>query len=139
MKKVLEKFSFRRVVLAFADAFIVIAAALITNFILSFSGKEVSRSDLLMSFVVSSVTCCGALFIFGAYSKLWRFFHKRDYLSCFYGVVCGFIVSGGFVYIIRNDLPVTFVCVHGLLTLVGVCLFRLLFKESFVTFTRLTK
>ena len=136
MKKVLEKFSFRRVVLAFADAFIVIAAALITNFILSFSGKEVSRSDLLMSFVVSSVTCCGALFIFGAYSKLWRFFHKRDYLSCFYGVVCGFIVSGGFVYIIRNDLPVTFVCVHGLLTLVGVCLFRLLFKESFVTFTK---
>ena len=136
MKKVLEKFSFRRVVLAFADAFIVIAAALITNFILSFSGKEVSRSDLLMSFVVSSVTCCGALFIFGAYSKLWRFFHKRDYLSCFYGVVCGFIVSGGFVYIIRDDLPVTFVCVHGLLTLVGVCLFRLLFKESFVTFTK---
>ena len=136
MKKVLEKFSFRRVVLAFADAFIVIAAALITNFILSFSGKEVSRSDLLMSFVVSSVTCCGALFIFGAYSKLWRFFHKRDYLSCFYGVVCGFIISGGFVYIIRNDLPVTFVCVHGLLTLVGVCLFRLLFKESFVTFTK---
>ena len=136
MKKVLEKFSFRRVVLAFADAFIVIAAALITNFILSFSGKEVSRSDLLMSFVVSSVTCCGALFIFGAYSKLWRFFHKRDYLSCFYGVVCGFIISGGFVYIIRNDLPLTFVCVHGLLTLVGVCLFRLLFKESFVTFTK---
>ena len=136
MKKVLEKFSFRRVVLAFADAFIVIASALIANFILSFSGKEISRSDLLMSFVVSSVTCCGALLIFGAYSKLWRFFHKRDYLSCFYGVVFGFIVSGGFVYIIRNDLPVTFVCVHCLLTLVGVCLFRLLFKESFVTFTK---
>jgi len=136
LKKVLEKFSFRRVVLAFADAFIVIASALIANFILSFSGKEISRSDLLMSFVVSSVTCCGALLIFGAYSKLWRFFHKRDYLSCFYGVVFGFIVSGGFVYIIRNDLPVTFVCVHCLLTLVGVCLFRLLFKESFVTFTK---
>jgi FlaA1/EpsC-like NDP-sugar epimerase len=134
MKNYLEKFSFRRVILAFADAFIVIASALIANFVLSFFDREISRSDMLMSFVVGSVTCCGSLLIFGAYSKLWRFFHRRDYLSCAYGVICGFIVAGIFVYIIRNDVNITYTCVHGAITLLGVCLFRLFFKETFVTF-----
>ncbi len=134
MKNLLEKFSFRRVILAFADAFIVIASALIANFALSFFGSEISRSDMLMSFVVCSVTCCGALLIFGAYNKLWRFFHKRDYLSCVYGVICGFVVACVFVYIIRKNVNITFACVHGAVALTGICLFRLLFKETFVTF-----
>ncbi len=137
MKKLIGNFSFRRVVLAFADAFIVIAAALIANFILSFFGKDISRGDMLISFVIGSVTCCGCLLIFGAYNKLWRFFHKRDYLSCFYGVLFGFIASGSFVYIIRNELAIGYVCLHALLTLMGVCLFRFLFKESFVTFSKI--
>ena len=134
MKNLLEKFSFRRVILAFADAFIVIASALITNFILSFFEQDISRPDMLMSFVVGSVTCCGSLLIFGAYSKLWRFFHKRDYLSCAYGVMCGYIVASIFVYIIRNNINITYATVHCIITLIGVCLFRILFKKTFVTF-----
>lgn len=134
MKNLLEKFSFRRVILAFADAFIVVASALITNFILSFFEQDISRPDMLMSFVVGSVTCCGSLLIFGAYSKLWRFFHKRDYLSCAYGVMCGYIVASIFVYIIRNNVNITYATVHCIITLIGVCLFRILFKKTFVTF-----
>ena len=137
MKKIIGNFSFRRVVLAFADAFIVVAAALIANFILSFIGRDISRGDMLISFVIGSVTCCGCLLIFGAYNKLWRFFHKRDYLSCLYGVLFGFIAAGSFVYILRNELAIGYVCLHALLTLVGVCLFRFLFKESFVTFSKI--
>ncbi|MBQ6250049.1 nucleoside-diphosphate sugar epimerase/dehydratase [Ruminococcus sp.] len=137
MKKLIGNFSFRRVVLAFADAFIVVAAALIANFILSFIGRDISRGDMLISFVIGSVTCCGCLLIFGAYNKLWRFFHKRDYLSCLYGVLFGFIAAGSFVYILRNELAIGYVCLHALLTLVGVCLFRFLFKESFVTFSKI--
>ncbi|MCR4795503.1 MAG: polysaccharide biosynthesis protein [Ruminococcus sp.] len=134
MKNLLEKFSFRRVILAFADAFIVVASALITNFILSFFEQDISRPDMLISFVVGSVTCCGSLLIFGAYSKLWRFFHKRDYLSCAYGVMCGYIVASIFVYIIRNNVNITYATVHCIITLIGVCLFRILFKKTFVTF-----
>ena len=136
MKNIIGKFGFRRVVLACADAFIVIAAALIANFILSFFGEDISREDMLMSFAVASVTCCGCLLIFGAYSKLWRFFNKRDYLSCLYGVLFGFLSAGSFVYIIRGEVPVIYVALHALITLAGVCLFRYLFKESFVTFSR---
>lgn len=138
MKKVLEKFSFRRVILGVADAAIVVSVALIANFILSFFDMDISASDMLMSFAVNSITCCGSLLIFGAYSKLWRFFHKRDYLSCVYGVLFGFILAGGFVYIIRNEVSVPFISLHCLLTLIGVCLFRLLFKETFVTFNKLS-
>lgn len=133
MKKLLEKFSFRRAILVMADAFIVITASLITNFILSFFGKSISSSGLLISFIIGSFTCCSCLFIFNAYNKLWRFFNKHDYLSCFYGVVFGFFASGIIVYIVRKQAPISFMCLHGILTLIGVCLFRLLFKETFVT------
>ena len=133
MKKTLEKFSFRRVILGFADAFIVIAASLFTNLILSFRGRDISHSDLLICFVVGSVTCCGCLLIFGAYNKLWRFFNKRDYLSCVYGVLSGFFFAGTFNYIIRKSLNLRFLLLHAFITLIGVCLFRVLFKQTFVT------
>ena len=136
MKKTLEKFSIRRIILALADVFIVISAALIANFALSFFNADVGRSDMLMSFAVCSLTCCGTLFIFGAYSKLWRFFHKRDYLSCINGVVFGFLAAGIIVYIIRKDVPALFLTVQAAIALVGVCMFRLLFKETFVTFSK---
>ncbi len=136
MKKTLEKFSIRRIILAFADVFIIISSALTANFVLSFFNADVSRSDTLISFVVCSLTCCGALFIFGAYSKLWRFFNKRDYLSCINGVVFGFLTAGIIVYIIRKDVPATFLAVQAAFALVGVCLFRFLFKETFVTFSK---
>ena len=136
MKKALEKFSVRRIILAFADVFIIISSALTANFVLSFFNADVSRSDTLISFVVCSLTCCGALFIFGAYSKLWRFFNKRDYLSCINGVVFGFLAAGIIVYIIRKDVPATFLAVQAAFALVGVCLFRFLFKETFVTFSK---
>lgn len=136
MKKTLEKFSVRRIILAFADVFIIISSALTANFVLSFFNADVSRSDTLISFVVCSLTCCGALFIFGAYSKLWRFFNKRDYLSCINGVVFGFLAAGIIVYIIRKDVPATFLAVQAAFALVGVCLFRFLFKETFVTFSK---
>ena len=136
MKKTLEKFSIRRIILAFADVFIIISSALTANFVLSFFNADVSRSDTLISFVVCSLTCCGALFIFGAYSKLWRFFNKRDYLSCINGVVFGFLAAGIIVYIIRKDVPATFLAVQAAFSLVGVCLFRFLFKETFVTFSK---
>lgn len=136
MKKALEKFSIRRIILAFADVFIIISSALTANFVLSFFNADVSRSDTLISFVVCSLTCCGALFIFGAYSKLWRFFNKRDYLSCINGVVFGFLAAGIIVYIIRKDVPATFLAVQAAFALVGVCLFRFLFKETFVTFSK---
>lgn len=138
MKKTLEKFSFRRVILGFADAFIVIAASLFTNLILSFRGRDISHSDLLICFVVGSVTCCGCLLIFGAYNKLWRFFNKRDYLSCVYGVLSGFFFAGTFNYIIRKSLNLRFLLLHAFITLIGVCLFRVLFKQTFVTFNAIT-
>lgn len=136
MKKLFEKFSFRRAILVLADAFIIVVASLMTNFILSFVGRDISSSDMLISFIVGIFTCCSCMFIAGAYSKLWRFFNRRDYLSCVYGVVCGFTASALLVYIVRKDVPLLYVCIHALITFIGVCLFRLLFKKTFVTMKR---
>jgi len=135
LKKIVEKFSFRRAILVLADAFIVVAAALIANFVLSFFGAEMSRSDLLASFVIGVITCCGNLMIFGAYNKLWRFFNKRDYLSCVYGVTAGAATAAIILYIVRGEIHLAYTLLHAAVILIGVCLFRLLFKETFVTFS----
>lgn len=70
MKKILNKFRYRKMILAFADAFIIAVSALITNFILAAFQMNISNRDLMIS-IVMSVICCGfSLLAFGAYNKL---------------------------------------------------------------------
>ena len=52
-----EKFSVRKIILALADAFIVVVASLISNFILTPLGHSLSTRDLAVSMVVSVFTC----------------------------------------------------------------------------------
>ena len=102
LKKLIQKFRYRKMILAVADAFIVAISALLVNFLLSNWGKGLGVSDLRISMAVS-VCCCGAcLMLAGAYNKLWRYFNVKDYLSCVYGVVAGVTAARLLVYIIRG-------------------------------------
>ena len=56
MKKILEKFRYRKVILAAADAFIIGVSALISNFLLAAVHFNISKSHLTMS-IVMSVMC----------------------------------------------------------------------------------
>lgn len=132
MKELVKKFQFRKIVLAVADGFIVVIAALLSNFVLTEFGYGITQHSMVISITVSVFCCVAAQFMFGAYSKLWRYFNAKDYLSCVYGIATGVFAASVFVYVIRGNLPVLYAVLHGMTAIIGVCLFRFAFKQTFV-------
>lgn len=132
MKELVKKFQFRKIVLAVADGFIVVIAALLSNFVLTEFGYGITQHSMVISITVSVFCCVAAQFMFGAYSKLWRYFNAKDYLSCVYGIATGVFAASVFVYVIRGNLPVLYAVLHGVIAIIGVCLFRFAFKQTFV-------
>ena len=132
MKELVKKFQFRKIVLAVADGFIVVIAALLSNFVLTEFGYGITQHNMVISITVSVFCCVAAQFIFGAYSKLWRYFNAKDYLSCVYGIATGILAASIFVDVIRGNLPVLYAVLHGVTAIIGVCLFRFAFKQTFV-------
>ena len=135
MKKILKKFRYRKVILAAADAFIIAVSALISNFILSAVHMNISNHQLMISIVMSMICCGFSLLAFGAYNKLWRYFNIRDYLSCVGGVVLGMAISSFFFAIMTSQLELIYTMIHVIIATLGVCLFRLLFKQTFIDLT----
>ncbi len=129
----MNSFRLRKRVLALADAFVVAVSALIANYPLPLFAQRIGRPDLFLIIVVSIICCFGSLLFFGAYNKLWRYFSKRDYLSCVKGIVMGIAVAYGLVYLFHKDLFWEFALLHAFVAVVGVSLFRYLFRRTFVS------
>ncbi len=132
-KALMNSFRLRKRVLALADAFVVAVSALIANYPLPLFADRIGRPDLFVIIVTSIICCFGSLLFFGAYNKLWRYFSKRDYLSCVKGIVVGIAVAYGLVYLFHKDLFWEFALLHAVVAVVGVSLFRYLFRRTFVS------
>lgn len=132
-KALTNSFRLRKRVLALADAFVVAVSALIANYPLPLFAQRIGRPDLFLIIVVSIICCFGSLLFFGAYNKLWRYFSKRDYLSCVKGIVMGVALAYGLVYLFHKDLFWEFALLHAFVAIVGVSLFRYLFRRTFVS------
>ncbi len=135
MKLILQKFKYRNILLAIADAFIVAVSALISAFVLFALNASISTHTLWTSIVMSCFTCLGGLALCGAYNKLRRYFSQKDYISCVYGVLIGFTLSYVLTYILLGSLPLRYALLHICIALSGICLFRFLFKTTFVDLT----
>lgn len=135
MKELFKKFRYRKVILAAADAFIISVSALVSNFLLAAVHFNISNRHLVIS-IVMSVVCCGfCLLAFGAYNKLWRYFNIRDYLSCIGGVLWGMAISCLFFAVMTRQLKLTYTVIHFAIATLGVCVFRFLFKQTFIDLT----
>lgn len=121
--------------LAIADAFIIAVSGIISNYILLALAEGITHRRLLNTILLTVITCLGGLLICGAYNKLWRYFNSKDYLSCVYGTLLGITVSCIFVYILKRSVPVRYVCLHTTITIIGICLFRFIFKRTFIDLT----
>ena len=132
MKQQLQKFKYRKIALATADIFIVVIAGLISNYCLMLLHDGISTKELFISLVLSVTTCSGGLAICGAYNKMWRYFNANDYLSCVYGVLIGISTSCIFTYILKGAVPLRYVFLHTTITMIGICLFRFVFKRTFI-------
>ena len=136
MKLCIQKFKYRKVALACADMFIVALAGVISNYSLIILHAGITPKSLFTSIVLSTITCFGGLAVCGAYNKLWRYFNLKDYISCVYGVLAGIATAGIFTYILRGTVPLRYILLHAVITIIGICSFRLIFKETFIDLTK---
>ena len=135
MKKMIQKFSVRKVILAVADAFIITVGMFITFFMFDMLFGGYTYRRMFSALFVSIFCCVTSLFCAGAYRKLWRYFNKRDYLSCILGTCVGYAATSIILYIVKGAVSVPFMMVLSLITIIGICLFRYLFKGAFITLT----
>lgn len=139
LKEYAGMFTHRKMLLVVVDAFILVVASLIANFLLSLFGCEISTSDLIVPIVMGTICCFAFLFICGAYNKMWRYFRIKDYLSCVFGVLCGLSVTCLFAKILEQRIPIPFVITHMIIAIFGICLFRLLFRTAFIEIAETSK
>ena len=135
MKPILQKFRYRKIALAVADAVIVSMSGLVAAFLLSLLHRGIPNRVLVVGLCLSVVNCFGALALFGAYSKMWRYFNGKDYLSCVYGIVLGIAVARLFMILLSFPVPWLYVLLHMVISMAGICLFRLIFKTTFIDLT----
>ena len=135
MRDFFGRFQCRKVMLVVADAFIITISALIANFVLMLFQDGLFRGDLSVSILTGIVCCLTGLRMSGAYHKLWRYFNKKDYLSCAVGVLLGISGSCFFTYLFRETAPVKYTLLYGLISIIGICLFRYLFRTTFIDLT----
>ena len=133
IKELFTNFRLRKRLLAIADAFIIIFAGYTVNVPLPLFADRIGRPELFSYGVLTVFSCFACLLFFGAYNKLWRYFAKRDYLSCVKGVVFGFAISFGLHYAMTGDLFWEYTLVTCVCAIIGICLFRFIFKDAFIT------
>ena len=125
--------------LALADAFIVAVSALIAATAINLLEGGITTHMLLVSVTLSVLTCVGGLYISGAYSKLWRYFNRRDYLSCVNGIVIGLATTVLAVYIVKGETALRFALLHAVIAIIGICLFRFACKATFIELVNVGK
>ncbi|MDE6784248.1 MAG: polysaccharide biosynthesis protein [Ruminococcus sp.] len=140
MKKKLSEFGTRKILLAAADIFITVFAALIANYILSFSEYSLSETEMIIPLVSGTICCFTALYAMRAYDKLWRYSKIKDYMSCIAGSCVGILAASFFDFIsTKSPMNLPFVVLHIVFTICGTCIFRRLFRSAFISIEKETK
>lgn len=132
MKNRLQQFKFRKMMLAVADAFIIVVSALIASSVFDLLNDGIRIWMLWASIAVSVMTCLASMALVGAYSRLWRYFNKKDYLSCVIGMTVGVGEACVLTFILHGSVPMRYAALHWLISVCGVCIFRFLFKCTFI-------
>ena len=133
LSKIFASFRVRKRVLALADAFIVVVAGLFANFPLPLIAEPIDRASLSAIFFLSVILCFSSLLFFGAYNKLWRYLNRSDFYSCVKGIFFGVLVTHLFFYIFQGVHHWEFAILQALIASFGVCLFRYMFRNAFIS------
>ena len=126
-------FRLRKRLLALVDAFIVFVAGLMVNVPLPIFTDRIGRPELFSFLLLCAFCCFACQLLYGSYNKLWRYFNLRDYLSCVKGIVGGFVIANILYFLMQGRIFLAFAIITCLLATVGVCLFRYLFKGTFMS------
>lgn len=128
------RFNRRKIVLLIADFGMIGVCGVLAQFcvaLLQINLHATDRNIALVSFV-TAVLCVMALWITGAYAKLWRHAAKADYNRCFYGVAIGTVLAAIFMTAFGRKMQIGFWLVYFLGSCIATTLFRLLFRRAFL-------
>ncbi len=129
----MKKISPRKLVLVLSDMFIISISVLLSNHLLGyFDLNALSDTNLDIFCVLSIFLCFAALYMSGAYSKMWRYFNYKDYLSCIAGMIIGSGIATVITYFIYRSLHWEFVLLQVSLGTIGIILFRFVFRKTFL-------
>lgn len=133
----MRKVNYRKLVLAIADIFIIITSGIISNFLLSLISSDIvfAGKELLYAVVIDLIMCVFMMFFFGAYSRLWRNFNIKDYVSCIISMGIGFALAEVIMLIFEIRQNIVFLITYFLVATIGVCLFRFIFRKTFLDLT----
>ena len=134
----MRKVNYRKLVLAIADVFIIITSGIISNFLLSLISSDIvfAGKELLYAVVIDLIMCVFMMFFFGAYSRLWRNFNIKDYVFCIISMGIGFALAEVVMLIFEIRQNIVFLITYFLVATVGVCLFRFIFRKTFLDLTK---
>ena len=132
----MKKFKFRKIILAVADIFIIILSALIANLGAGFWGYGVPDNFFILTIFSRLICCYLCLSLFNAYNHLWRYFNIKDYISCVLGITTGMFVANIIGYTTQGKLPLLYTLFHWSISIIGICLFRYVFKRTFIEITK---
>lgn len=134
----MHRINYRKLVLAIADIFIIITSGIISNFLLSLISSDIvfAGKELLYAVVIDLIMCVFMMFFFGAYSRLWRNFNIKDYVSCIISMGIGFALAEVIMLIFEIRQNIVFLITYFLVATVGVCLFRFIFRKTFLDLTK---
>ena len=140
----MKKFQFRKTILVIADFLILFFSGILSSYILyslnlDYQVELLGKGMLTFCIVMNAVISLLTLFIFGAYSKMWRYFNKKDYLSCFIGITTGMLIST-IIQKVFNAMPSLYFAIltYGF-AVAGTIIFRLLFRNAFLTLDKADK
>lgn len=134
----MHRINYRKLVLAIADIFIIITSGIISNFLLSLISSDIvfAGKELLYAVVIDLIMCVFMMFFFGTYSRLWRNFNIKDYASCIISMGIGFALAEVIMLIFEIRQNIVFLITYFLVATIGVCLFRFIFRKTFLDLTK---
>ena len=134
----MKKFNYRKIILLLADIFIIAVSGVILNYFLELThviGTDPSRR-ILYYIVINVITCVFMMTVMGSYSKAWRYFNIKDYITTGIAMTIGFALGYLALWLLQIPVRKAFWLLFYIIATAGVLLFRLIFKRAFLVISR---
>lgn len=135
-----RRINVRKIFLMISDALIVALSTLITNALISLYGIvtrtgtygiAVQPVRIFIVIGLNVVLCFFMMYVFGAYSKMWRELRKSDLAICSLSIVLGLGLSFTILWLMERPAPVPFMIINTVITVLSIVLFRIAFRRTF--------
>ncbi len=135
-----RRINVRKIFLMISDALIVALSTLLSNALISLYGiiTRTSTYDIAIQpiriFIVIAlnvILCFFMMYVFGAYSKMWRELRKSDLAICSLSLVLGLGLSFAILWLMERPASIPFMIINTVITVLSIVLFRIAFRRTF--------